>query len=308
MLQIPSDFFEREIRMNHEISEKFKRAWAIQLTVLDHVLEIADRHNIPVWLDYGSLLGAVRHKGYVPWDDDIDICAMRRDYMRLLFILEKELPQYCRVRSLYTTEGYEYPKAFIASRNAIDVGFGGEESRITEVYYGCPYCTGLDLYPMDYAPKDEKQWQLVRQIYIAVYDLTIGMDHYIESGEFEGLLAQVEDMLNVSIDRDALIKQSLLKLMDSIAMMTTEEEAGYCLWYPDAAMRKNEMRRQLSDYDRTMNIDFEMLKAPIPSGYDDILYKCYGKDYMTPVKILPNHGYPFFAEQEEIIARHKDGK
>lgn len=304
MLQIPKEFFNKEMRLNHEISEVFKEAWAIQLTVLDQVLEIARRHDIQIWLAYGSLLGAVRHNGYVPWDDDIDICAKRDDFMRLLFILEKELPEYCRVRSLYTTKGYDQPKAFVACREFIDVGKSKEERAITDIYYGCPYCTGLDLYPLDYAPKDEEQWKLIRHIYIAVYDLTIGMDHYIESGEFESLLAQVEDMLNVSIDRDAHIKQSLLKLMDSIAMMTTREEAGYCLWYPDAAMRRTDMRMLLSSFDETIATDFEMLKAPIPFGYDDILSKCYGKDYMVPRKILPNHGYPFFLEQEEIISRY----
>lgn len=301
-LQIPKDFFEKEIRLDHEISEKFKHAWAIQLTVLDQVLEIAARHKIPVWLDYGSLLGAVRHKGYVPWDDDIDICAMRPDYMRLLFLLEKELPKYCRVRSLYTTEGYEQPKAFIACRDVIDIGLSEEERKITEIYYGCPYCTGLDFYPLDYSAKDEKQWAMIKQIYIAVYDLAIGMEHYVRTGEFEGLLVQVEDILNVSIERDEHIKQSLLKLMDSVAMMTTGEEAGYCLWYPDAAMRNNDMRRPLSSYDETIETGFEMLKVPIPIGYDDVLSRCYGKDYMTPRKALPNHGYPFFEGQEEIIS------
>ncbi|MCR5556080.1 MAG: LicD family protein [Butyrivibrio sp.] len=305
MLQIPKGFFEKEIRLDHEISEKFKHAWAIQLTVLDQVLEIAARHKIPVWLDYGSLLGAVRHKGYVPWDDDIDICAMRSDYMRLLFILEKELPQYCRVRSLYTTEGYDQPKGFIACRKSIDVGKGGEESEITKIYYGCPYCTGLDFYPLDYAPKDEEQWELIRQIYIAVYDLAHEMDEYVKTGEFEDLLCQVEDLLKVSIPRDAHIKQNLWKLADNVAQMTTKEEAGYCLWYPDAAMRENDMRRPIEAYEETIITDFEMLKAPIPKGYDAVLRACYWDDYMTPLKLEPAHDYPFFKGQEEMIAKYQ---
>ncbi len=304
MLEIPKAFFEKEIRLDHEVSEKFKHAWAIQLTVLNWVLEVAEKHGIKVWLDYGSLLGAVRHKGYVPWDDDIDICALRPDFMKLLGVLEKELPAHCRVRSLYTTPGYHEPKAFIACRDAIDVGQGKEESDITEFYFGCPYCTGIDLYPLDLAPRDSEQWELIRQVYIAVYDLAFKMDEYVASGEFEGYLTQIEEILHTQVKRDENLKNTLWRLADSVAMMTTKEEADHCLWYPDSTFRLNDMRRPLGAYDDTVNVDFEMLKAPIPAGFKDVLEICYGKEFMTPVKALPAHDYPFFKGQEELIRKY----
>jgi lipopolysaccharide cholinephosphotransferase len=62
------------------------------LEMLEEVDRICKMHNIPYWLDGGTTLGAVRHNGFIPWDDDIDIALLRKDYLKLIKILEKELP------------------------------------------------------------------------------------------------------------------------------------------------------------------------------------------------------------------------
>lgn len=61
--------------------------------MLLQVDSICRRNNIPYWIDFGTLLGAVRHGGFIPWDDDIDICIRRSDYDRLRQALLRELPQ-----------------------------------------------------------------------------------------------------------------------------------------------------------------------------------------------------------------------
>lgn len=68
----------------------------IQLKMLDIlviVTDICDKHNLPYWISGGTLLGAKRHGGFIPWDDDIDIELMRKDYKKLLKILPNELPE-----------------------------------------------------------------------------------------------------------------------------------------------------------------------------------------------------------------------
>lgn len=63
------------------------------LDILVIVDEICKKHNIPYWLDYGTLLGAVRHGGFIPWDDDLDVSVMHQDFKRLEEIFARELPE-----------------------------------------------------------------------------------------------------------------------------------------------------------------------------------------------------------------------
>ncbi|MDR1226084.1 MAG: LicD family protein [Prevotellaceae bacterium] len=70
-----------------------RKAQLLMLDMLAEVDKTCRNYNLPYWLDGGSLLGAVRHKGFIPWDDDLDIALMYDDYLKLLAILPKELPE-----------------------------------------------------------------------------------------------------------------------------------------------------------------------------------------------------------------------
>ena len=76
------------------------------LAILVEVDKICRKHNITYWLDYGTLLGAVRHKGFIPWDDDVDIAMPRPDYETLL-----SHPQWLS-NSLYIDHYRTNPNAF----------------------------------------------------------------------------------------------------------------------------------------------------------------------------------------------------
>lgn len=60
----------------------------IEIEILDWIVSICDKHNLTYYLSYGSLLGAVRHGGFIPWDDDVDISMPRKDYEKFLDIVE----------------------------------------------------------------------------------------------------------------------------------------------------------------------------------------------------------------------------
>jgi lipopolysaccharide cholinephosphotransferase len=102
-----------------------------QLRMLDILIEvdkICRKHNIQYWLDFGTLLGAVRHGGFIPWDDDLDITVMRKDYKKLRKILKEELPDNLVFQD-HTTDKY-YPLKFAKVRDKnskIEESIGEEE-------------------------------------------------------------------------------------------------------------------------------------------------------------------------------------
>ena len=69
----------------------------VQLRMLDILLEVkrlCNKHDIRYWLDFGTLLGAVRHAGFIPWDDDLDVCVLEDDFERFLRVCSEELPDW----------------------------------------------------------------------------------------------------------------------------------------------------------------------------------------------------------------------
>ena len=304
MLDIDKSFFNEEERLNFIIPEVMKKAWANQLCVLNEMLTIAQKYNIQIWMEYGSLLGAVRHGGYIPWDDDIDLCLLREDYVKFLLILQKELPPERVVRSFYTQKGYSLPQAFVANRASADVGNNPKEKELTEKMYGCPYSIGIDIFPMDFIPKDDDYWKQLKELYKIVYSLGINFDDYKKSGELEELVCQVESTLNTSIERNEDMRSSIWKIADGISMMTTREEAGFLTWYPEFGMYGDNRKRSLDAYSDTIWVDFEMIKVPIPIGYDEVLKMQYGANYLTPVRGAASHDYPHYKLQEKKILFH----
>ena len=97
MKEISMDFFRDEVRNGFFIPTAVKQAWAAQLQVLDVIETICRKHDITYFADWGTMLGTVRHGGYVPWDDDMDICMKRADYTRFKEAAKTELPKDFRI-------------------------------------------------------------------------------------------------------------------------------------------------------------------------------------------------------------------
>lgn len=120
-----------------------------QLRMLD-ILRVIDsickRYSIRYWLSSGTLIGAMRHDGFIPWDDDLDIEMMRGDYLRLMEILPKELPDWLALQNDETDPGYFFFYAKIRDRRSRMLEQNG--------YDRCWQQQGvyIDIFPMERHP------------------------------------------------------------------------------------------------------------------------------------------------------------
>lgn len=89
--------------------EERKRVQSDELKILVVFDEICRRHNLKYTLAAGTMIGAVRHKGFIPWDDDIDVYMLRKDFNKLRKICQSELPDNMFYQSHYTDPEYYYP-------------------------------------------------------------------------------------------------------------------------------------------------------------------------------------------------------
>ena len=115
----------------------------VQLGVLAEFDRICRSHELTYYLAYGTLLGAVRHGGYIPWDDDIDVMMPRADYDRLPAIFAAAAPEHLSLGSPQTRTDWPFPYAKI----------GDDRTELWEPLEDpLPLAVNLDVFPIDHFP------------------------------------------------------------------------------------------------------------------------------------------------------------
>ncbi len=284
-LLFSEDFFKGEVREGFFVEEMMKRAWAAQLEVLYVFDEICQRNDITYFADWGTLLGAVRHKGFIPWDDDIDIVMKRADYDRFIEIAKRELPKGFQVIGPQTDYGYELGTLVT---NAMGYENGCEDIK---QFHDFPYPAGIDIYPLDGLPDDYDERLAIEDVY-AIMAALCKKDAENEA-DYQDNITKIECLLNIVIDRNVNTRLQIRRLADQLAGLYSFEEcqkvAAYAYYVGD--------KRFIYDrewYSEVIYVPFENMMLPIPKNYDEILTVMYG-DYMVPVKDEGrSHDYPYY--------------
>lgn len=295
MLSFDEEYFKDEVRCGFLVPEMMKRVWAAEMKVLTQVIEICNKYNLTYYADFGTLLGAVRHKGFVPWDDDMDIALKREDYLKLMKVLPQELPEYYHISSLYTPGDHKQPIACVMNSKSLPV-----DVNVSKEFYDVPYIVGIDIYVLDYIPRDEELAKTQLALCNAVYDMA---QRYLEieaAGDAEKYLQQIEEICAVKLERNELIRKQLWQLYDRLCAMFTETDGDELTWFSRMVRGDKNYRLKKEWYKKGIECDFENMKITIPDGYDSVLKLKYG-DYMIPVQARGGHEYPFYKRQQEYL-------
>lgn len=294
-MQFPTTYFEDEVRDGFYIPAMMKRAWAAQLEVLADIAKVCEKHHIRWFADCGTLLGAVRHGGFVPWDDDLDICMLRDDYVRFRAVALKELPQNYQVLSGSKNEGWANLVTRVVNGNGVNF-----DAAHLEKYHDFPYVTGVDIMPLDYIARNPEDEALRKEVAKVVCDAAFSINKENQNlAVVQQTVAQIEEICGVTLDKNVPLQPQIFNLLENLFSLYRADEADevalmyYWLEHDNHVYPKEY-------FSKCILMPFECTEVHVPVQYDDVLKIEYG-EYMKINKKGECHDYPFYLAQEERV-------
>lgn len=293
MLQFDKDFFLGETYQGFYVEPMMKCVWAAQLEVLEVIRGICEKHKIKYFAAYGTLLGAVRHKGFIPWDDDVDIMMLREDYERFMKLAPAEFTGDYHLQSPYNLE--DYSTTFMRVTNTWTISYAPQQ--LLE-FHGCPYIVGVDIFPFDTLPlnhaQEMDQAQLVQILMGTSSNCETDPDGVLE------VLPDLEALCHTKFDRSQKLRGQLLKQADIISKKYSNTNGPFVTHIPGNPNANYHFQKKW--FDECIYLPFENITLPAPKAYDAVLTKVYGEDYMTPICSV-SHEYPFYKKQIEALEK-----
>lgn len=253
------------------------------LTMMDHIHEICAANGIQYFLYYGTLIGAVRHEGFIPWDDDFDIAMKRDDYIKFCNIVRREKHPYYKLCNRSNTANYYYG---IARYCDTRYRYVSELRALKQSEMGI----FIDIYPIDYCGNDPDEAQkLMKKCIKLNNDYIVYTNRKSVKGGLRTLLrTPVHYWYRLKYGR-GFHRRIDNMIYQGIRAHTSEQDKlmGVLVW--DAVCWPFDK----SIFAHTKLHPFEDRQYMIPEEYDTILRTVYG-DYMElppEEKRIPTHNY-----------------
>ena len=272
-----------EIRNGYTVTAQMKRVWAIQMDMAKKLIEVCERNGLKVWAASGTLLGCVRDRGFIPWDDDIDMVMLRDDYDKLVSIAEKEFSHPYFFQTAYS-EKAPYPREHAQMRYANTAAI-----LPYDIFADFDQSIFIDIFVLDGIPESKEKiahkLERINKLKFYLQKKTFGYKARIgaPSTWIKWAKLKLHYLFHSFIDTYRALEEELRK--DPVYECQNVAKIG--VFSTMKYVTTHNLNREW--YRDTEYLPFEDMQMPVPNGYDQVLKILYG-DYMMPVKAPSIHG------------------
>ena len=257
-------------------NEALRKVQRAESEMLARFAALCEKHALRYYLAYGTLIGAVRHGGFIPWDDDVDVMMPRPDYERFLELARKELPEGLRVDH-YSRDEYRFFGSNARLENeAVQFAIPQGDRVVWENVW-------IDLIPMDGLPDDEKKRARHLRSFVRnamLLRLAVTARQGVQKDIPRGRLEKIAIFLNTKLKIGRLLSiRGMQKRIDRNKRKYDYETSRWVHGWVFAYKEKCAYLRE--DFGEGTALRFGEREYPAPGNYDRVLRTVYG-DYMTP--------------------------
>ena len=294
-LNLPPDFLDEEIRCDYKISTKMKEIWAIELDLFVEFDRVCKKYGIKYMASGGTMLGAVRHKGFIPWDDDMDLMMFRSEWEKLCAVAEKEFKAPYFFQTGFTDKGFGQCWGKLRNVNTAAI----EKNGALRKYQ---FCQGIfiDIFVLDGIPDDESLWTKQKRCIEKQKKRTAFIINFTErysTYTIHKILLIPKTILHFFLKIFCRPKKYLKKMDDICKTFSNQktERIGTLSFTTEKYTIK-----YFADYEDLVEVPFEFLYIPIGRNYEHALTVRYG-DWKKMVRGESLHEGIFFDTEKSYI-------
>ncbi|MCI5698923.1 MAG: LicD family protein [Lachnospiraceae bacterium] len=255
--------------------EVLKKLQKTQLGILKDFIQICEKYNLTYIMLGGTGIGVVRHQGFIPWDDDIDVAMPREDYDVFLAMVEKEMGDKYRIQTPLTDPDYACNVTHMQKRGTKFVPYVNRMLK-------CELCISIDIFPMDHMPSDPKRrktqlkktWILNKLIFLCGTGKPIIPLKGIKKQAAAVVCEMIHLFLKVCHVKPAFLYRKLVKEATRYNDQPTKYINAFEVTMSDRAYLSMDELYPLK------KMRYEDLEVTMPNQYDVYLTRLFG-DYMT---------------------------
>ncbi len=274
-------FLQPEVRDGYYIDSRMKSVWKVMLDIVEEIVRICDKYNLHYTLAGGSLLGAVRHKGFIPWDDDIDIDMPRPDYDKFIEIVSSKEPLRFPLILQAPFNDLGYASGYVKVRN---VQTAAIDPKYAEAYKCCNMGIGVDIFPVDGIPQNRISMAFTK-FFARFTTILLARSERLHKCRKIGVW--VKFFVSALVCR-LIGRKKIWALREWVFRRNRFSHCRVCGEFSFLTSSTKE-RWSCHVYKSYKTVPFEYLSLKIPEGYEEILTNKYG-EWRVPVKAKSYHG------------------